>query len=81
MSSAGAQRLAKARQELLERNSGAVRALLSEDGRELLSYLEEKFFNGDLLGDSAEETAFNLGAREVVVQLKLLRALALRKER
>jgi hypothetical protein len=32
------------------------------------------FVFGDLLGEDAEETAFNLGAREVVMEIRRLQA-------
>jgi hypothetical protein len=46
------------------------RILVTPDGKALLAFLEERFFNGELLGDTPEETAFNLGAREVVRRMR-----------
>lgn len=67
----------KARMEELARRpeSQAVRALFATPaGEVLLKHLEETFVLGDLLGEDAEETAFNLGAREVVMELRRLRS-------
>ena len=50
------------------------RVLASPAGKELLAYLERKFFDGDLLGSTPEETAFNLGAREVVRRMRTVAA-------
>jgi hypothetical protein len=66
----------KAKMEELARRpeAQAVRAVLATPaGGALLKYLEEVFVMGDLLGDDAEETAFNLGSREVVMELRRLR--------
>jgi hypothetical protein len=49
--------------------------LASPEGGKLIERLEELFFEGDLLGATPEETAFNLGAREVVRRLRDARAL------
>ncbi len=58
------------------------RLLLSPDAKELIDFLERRFFDGELLGETPEETAFNLGAREVVRVLRdLRRALVDRKEK
>lgn len=57
------------------------RVFASDAGKELLAYLEAKFFEGDLLGDTPEETAFNLGAREVVRRMRNLAALVTKQEK
>jgi hypothetical protein len=46
---------------------------LSEDGKELLGYLVAEWYDGDLLAETPEKTAKNLGAREVVKFLMSLR--------
>ena len=48
----------------------------TEDGRALMTALEENFFNGDLMAATPEQTAFNLGAREVVRFIRQLRDAA-----
>jgi hypothetical protein len=56
-----------------------LRVLLSSPaGAALLAYLEREFLFGELMGEDAYETAFNLGAREAV---QVLRALRDRTER
>lgn len=70
-------RRVKARMEELARRpeSVAVRAVLvTPAGEALLKHLEESFVFGDLLGDTPEETDFNLGAREVVMELRRLKS-------
>ena len=42
------------------------------EGEAVLADLEAAFVFGDLLGESPEKTAFNLGAREVVLYLRAL---------
>lgn len=42
------------------------------EGETVLADLEAAFVYGDLLGDTPEKTAFNLGAREVVLYLRAL---------
>lgn len=63
------------RRRLAERNAGAVRVLNTPDGKDLVEALERAFIFGDLLGETPEQTAFNLGAREVALWLRGLRAL------
>ena len=50
----------------------AARLFSTADGEVVLSELEQQFVFGDLLGESPERTAFNLGAREVVLHLRAL---------
>jgi hypothetical protein len=69
------QRIEEIRREFIEAHAGLGRLLASPDGGELVSYLEARFFNGDLMGDTPEETAFNLGAREVVRVMRDIRDL------
>jgi hypothetical protein len=57
-----------------------ARLFAMPEGKELLTYLTAKFFDGDLLGDTPEETAFNLGAREVVRRMRNLAALITKQE-
>lgn len=42
------------------------------EGETMLADLEAAFVYGDLLGDTPEKTAFNLGAREVVLYMRAL---------
>lgn len=58
----------------------AAGAFFATSGQELLSHLEGMFVFGDLAGETPEETAFNLGAREVVLYLRRLRILKERTE-
>ena len=62
-------------QKLKEKALPVRRVLQSPDGAALMAALEAEFVNGDLLGDTPEKTAFNLGAREVVMYLRRLRDL------
>jgi hypothetical protein len=57
-----------------------ARIFAMPEGKELLAYLTAKFFDGELLGDTPEETAFNLGAREVVRRMRTLAALITKQE-
>lgn len=47
--------------------------LATPSGAPLMRWLEEQFVFGELLGEDAEETAFNLGLRQFVVELRALR--------
>jgi hypothetical protein len=49
----------------------------NEDGKLLLSVLEDMYYNGDLVGDDPHETYRKLGQRDVV---KFLRGLRDEKE-
>ena len=70
------------RSELLERAAKQIAAspharaaqafFATSGGRELLEILEKTFIYGDLQGPSELHTAFNLGAREVVLYLRRL---------
>lgn len=42
------------------------RVLASPEGQELLAHLKQRFYDCDLRGATPEETAFNLGRRELV---------------
>jgi hypothetical protein len=68
----------KAFAELEEKQAALGAALVSPPGRKLLTALEAEFFEGDLLGETPEETAFCLGAREVVMALRRLARAAQR---
>lgn len=57
------------------------RLFTTPEGKELLAYLSRQFFEGELLGATPEETAFNLGAREVVRAMRDLAALLAKQER
>jgi hypothetical protein len=57
-----------------------ARIFASSEGRQLLALLERRFFSGDLMGRTPEETAFNLGAREVVRTMRDLAALVTKPE-
>lgn len=64
--------LEAARRQLAEAKADAVRRVLSTpDGQALLEVLSP-FADGDLIGDSHDETLANLGAREVVMYLRRL---------
>lgn len=65
--------LEQLRAKLGQKAAAVSRLLATEDGRLLLEALEAQFFNGRLLGSTPEQTAFNVGAREVVVYLRQLR--------
>lgn len=65
--------------EALEQQHAALGSVLvSSPGRKLLEALEAQFVDGDLLGETNEETAYNLGAREVVLTLRRLARAASR---
>lgn len=52
----------------------AARAFFATPGgKALMQHLEAEFYDGKLVGDSVEETYFNLGARELVKELRRLR--------
>ena len=53
------------------------RAMRTAEGVELLRALEDEFYDCDLMGKTPEETAFKLGAREVVVFLRRMRVKAM----
>lgn len=57
----------------LETVAKAARTMFATpEGEAVLADLEAAFVYGDLLGDTPEKTAFNLGAREVVLYLRAL---------
>jgi hypothetical protein len=60
-------------QEQLFKRYGPL--LATPEGGLLLEDLEKRFDGDDLLGDTPEETAFNLGARSVVRRMRYVRAL------
>ena len=63
----------------LEQQQAALgTVLVSSPGRKLLEALEADFIEGDLFGTTPEETAFNLGCREVVLYLRRLARAAQR---
>ncbi len=67
--------MAEARRRLMASPQAAAlrQVLASEAGRGLLTWLEESFLFGDLVGETDAETYFNLGQREVVMNLRRLR--------
>lgn len=67
------ERLNALRAKLRAKAAPVARLLESPDGAEMMRVLEDEFFNGPMLGDTPEKTAFNVGAREVVLYLRLLR--------
>ena len=67
-------RLLELQKRLAPKVGEVALVLATPAGKTLLEVLEAEFFNGDLLGATPEQTAFNLGAREVVVYLRQLRA-------
>jgi hypothetical protein len=68
--------LEEARARVLAKSKAISRFLGSPDGKEVLSLLEEEFFLGSMMGSSPEQTAFNLGRRDVVVYIRNLRDFA-----
>lgn len=66
----------KVKEKMQDRQRAFGRVFLSEDGKKLLEVLKDEWYDGDLLGADAYETAKNLGAREVVKQLIFLRDCA-----
>lgn len=65
-------RLEQLQARLGKKAAAVSRVLTSADGEVLMKALEEEFFNGPLIGDTPEKTAFNVGAREVVTYLRAL---------
>ena len=63
-------------EQLVQKYSGL---LGTPEGQKLLEDLEVRFDGDDLLGDTPEETAFNLGARAVVRRLRLVRDLVTKR--
>jgi hypothetical protein len=61
------------RQKMRQRNARFGKLFLSVEGAELLEMLSQNFYDSDLVAETAEKTAFNLGAREVVRYLIELR--------
>ncbi len=60
-------------QARLAKKSASVQAFLRSDvGREVIRVLEDEFYNGELMADTPEKTAYNLGRRDVVMYLKQL---------
>lgn len=71
-----------ARQQLAERIGNDVKlTFTTPSGARVLEALSERFVNGDLLGATPEETAFNLGCREVVMWMQRMTKLAEKVER
>lgn len=74
----------KKREEALTRlarkRAQVVAVLETPGGKEMLEALEEMFYHADLFGQTPEETAYNLGRRDVVVYLRQLRNLGKKKE-
>jgi hypothetical protein len=69
-----ASRLTALRKQHVDPIAGAIRRVLSSpDGTLLMAALEREFIFGRMLGDTPEQTALNLGAREVVLWLRSLR--------
>jgi hypothetical protein len=54
------------REKLLQERRKFGKLFIGTDGEELLAVLRRFWYDGDLLGETPEKTAFNLGAREVV---------------
>ena len=66
----------RAAQEKLRSSPQAkgLRVLLaSEAGQWLMGWLERQYVDGELVGETDAETYFNLGRRDVVVELRRLR--------
>ena len=61
----------KAYQEKLQAmRDPAAEVLILPGGQKLVELLEARFVRGDIVGDTVEETYFNLGAREVALFLR-----------
>lgn len=65
-------KLEQALAKLEEHHAELGTVLASSPGSKLLEALEAEFVEGSLFGETPEETAFNLGSREVVLQLRRL---------
>jgi hypothetical protein len=68
--------LEELQEQLVQKYSGL---LATPEGQKLLEDLEKRFDGDDLLGDTPEETAFNLGARAVVRRIRLVRDLVTKR--
>lgn len=73
-------KLEQLQRELAPKAGAVARVLSSEDGKVLMEALEAEFFEGDLLGETSEETHYNLGARDVVCYLRELRNFNARRK-
>ena len=71
-------KLDKALAELEREHAVLGAVLLSSPGAKLLAVLEAEYVDGDLFGKTPEETAYHLGAREVVLTLRRLARAAQR---
>ena len=58
-------------EELLLKNAAAIqRVLQTEPGQQMMEVLKGKFNRGDMVGDTANQTYYNLGARAVVLYIE-----------
>ena len=57
----------------LRKKAGAISRLFSSpEGQEVLSLLDEEFLYGDMFDNDPHRTAYNLGARDVVIYIHQL---------
>jgi hypothetical protein len=63
---------------MARREKALADALRTAEGTELLRALEAEFYDCDLMGATPEETAFKLGARQVVVFMREARDRAVK---
>ena len=70
--------VARIRARAARREQALSRMMLTEDGAELLRALEAEFYDCDLMCKTPEETAFKLGARQVVVFMRHAREKAMK---
>lgn len=66
------------RSRIARREKALADAMRTAEGVELLRALEAEFYDCDLLGKTPEETAFKLGARQVVVFMREARDRAMK---
>ena len=67
------------RARALRREKALADAMRTAEGAELLRALEAEFYDCDLMGKTPEDTAFKLGARQVVVFMREALARAQRE--
>lgn len=61
------------RQRLARKAAAVQQVLTTPAGQVLMEALEEQFYNGAIFAEDPLKTAFNLGARDVVMYLRELR--------
>ena len=73
-----AENLEVVKARVTRREKALVDAMRTAEGVELLRALEAEFYDCDLMGKTPEETAFKLGARQVVVFMREARDRAVK---